>query len=88
MTRDLVADGILAPGWQANSGTEHWQTHLRCPGCPHQGAVGADQMWRPLRRQSDRARVDPWDTLVWRVRHPGMIQARRALRWLTVNFAR
>lgn len=47
----------------------------------------AQQVWRTPRRQTDRPRVDPWETPEWKAAHPGS-RTERTLAWLTETFSR
>lgn len=49
-------------------------------------AVLAHQRWAPLRRQTDRPRVMPWQEPEFRVWHPDTRESERCLSWLRLEF--
>lgn len=73
-------------GWQPNAAVLAAHT-APCAGCPHTGHVHASQSWAPLRKQSDRAIVDPWLTPAFKAAHPGLDRGALALVWLIGEFS-
>lgn len=71
--------------WQANSGAQQWREH-RCQWCPHAGHIGPEQMWKSLRRETERLRPTPWDAPSLRAWMPEATRTERAVAWLWFVF--